>query len=117
MRTAIGVAAFATLTVAGLISAIAAVGANKQSVREATIQMERLATKLEHAKKITPETRLEIDRLTRHSWYDCNQVACRAAIKVRNRAARERLASVLAGSKAPIELSARREKSGSEAKQ
>ena len=60
MRKAIvGVAAFASLTVAGLISSIAATGINKeQSVREATVQMERLATKLEHAKKIASETKL-----------------------------------------------------------
>lgn len=78
MRKAIGVAAFASLTVAGLISSIAATGINKeQSVREATVQMERLATKLEHAKKIASETKLEIDRLIHHPQYDCKQVACR----------------------------------------
>lgn len=109
MRKAIGVAAFASLTVAGLISSIAATGINKeQSVREATVQMERLATKLEHAKKIASETKLEIDRLIHHPQYDCKQVACRTALEVRNRAARERLQAASAGSKASTELSVRR---------
>ena len=77
----------------------------EQSVREATVQMERLATKLEHAKKIASETKLEIDRLIHHPQYDCKQVACRTALEVRNRAARERLQAASAGSKASTELS------------
>jgi hypothetical protein len=60
-----------------------------------------------HAKKIAPETKVEIARLTRQPWYDCNQLACRAALEMRNRAARERLQAALAGSEALTVLSAR----------
>ena len=108
VRVAIGVAVGVGALVAPIASRIAGIGINNgQRVLEATVQMERLATDLEHAKKIGPEMRLEIARLTRQPWYDCNQLACRTALEMRNRAARERLQAVLAGSEAPTVLSAR----------
>jgi hypothetical protein len=100
MRGAVGIAALVALTVAGIAGSLAGIGRpnNEQRVLEATVQMERLATKLAHAKTIAPETKLEIARLTQHPWYDCNnQVACRAALEARNSAARARLQTILAG--------------------
>jgi hypothetical protein len=103
-----GLAVLTLVGAAAIGTTIAAVGANKeQRVLEATVQMERLAAKLERAKKIAPETKLEIDRLIRQPWYDCNQMACTTALERRNRVARVRLQTVLAGSGVPTELSAR----------
>jgi hypothetical protein len=108
VRVAIGVAVGVAALVAPIAARIAGIGINnEQRVLEATVQMERLATDLEHAKKIAPETKVEIARLTHQPWYDCNQLACRTALEMRNRAARERLQAVLAGSEAPTVLSAR----------
>ena len=104
---AIGVAVGVAVLAAPIVANIAGIGANNaQRVLEATVRMERLATELEHAKKIAPTTRLEIARLIGHPWYDCNQLACRTTLEMRNRAARERLQAVLAGSGAPTALSA-----------
>jgi hypothetical protein len=109
VRVAIGVTVGVAALVAPIVARIAGIGPNNaQRVLEATVQMERLATDLEHAKKIAPETKVEIAQLTHQPWYDCNQLACRAALEMRNRAARERLQAVLAGSEAPTVFSARR---------
>jgi hypothetical protein len=113
MRETIGVAIAAVVGVAALaaptVAGIAGVAVNnEQRVLEATVRMERLAKGLEHADKIAPETKLEITRLILHPWYDCNQMACRKTLEMRNRAAREHLQFVLAGGEAPDILSARR---------
>jgi hypothetical protein len=60
--------------------------------------MERLATKLEHAKKITPEAKLEVTRLTLDPLSDCAQAGCRTTLELRNRAAREHLQTLVTGS-------------------
>jgi hypothetical protein len=65
---------------------------------EATVQMERLAVKLEQMKSIHPETAQTIASLVLQPAYDCNQVACNAAVHVRNNAARSRLKATLARS-------------------
>jgi hypothetical protein len=59
--------------------------------------MERLATKLEHAKTIAPETKLEITQLTLRDWSDCARAGCRKTLEVRNRTARERLQTLVTG--------------------
>jgi hypothetical protein len=76
-------------------------------VLEATVEMERLATKLDHAKKIASETKLEITRIINQPWYNCIQMACPTALETRNRTARAHLRTVLEGSGVPTELSAR----------
>ena len=110
MRKMLGITIIAAVAAVGLMSTIMAMGMNKeQSVLAATVEMERLAIRLDHAKKIAPETKLEIVRLSSHPWSDCAQVACRTSLDARNRAARERLQAVLAGSNSPTELSAKAE--------
>lgn len=79
---------------------------NQRRVLEATVRMERLAKNLEHAKKIAPATSFEIAELIRQPQYDCNQVACRSALGMRNRAARARLETVLAVLPIPSDRSA-----------
>jgi hypothetical protein len=97
MRNVLGIAALAVLIAASISGGIAGiVPYNQQRVLEATALMEQLATKLEHAKRIAPETKFEIARLIRQPWYDCSQVACRTALETRNRAARARLQTVTA---------------------
>ena len=106
MRSALvigGLAALILMAMVGII--VGSAPYNEQRVLEATAQMERLATKLEHAKTVAPETKFEIVRLIRRPWYDCNQVACRTALEMRNRAVRARLQTVLGASTA--ELAAR----------
>ncbi len=68
---------------------------NQRRVLEATVRMERLAKNLEHAKRMAPATGLEVAELMRQPQYDCNQVACRSGLEIRNRAARARLQTVL----------------------
>jgi hypothetical protein len=96
MRKVFAVAAFAALIVATMIGTISGtitgLGAYKeQRLLVTTVQMERLATKLEHARKIAPETKLEVTRLTLDPLSDCAQAGCRTKLELRNRAARERL--------------------------
>jgi len=93
---ALGIA-FSGLAIAALIAAsVTDTPANNQRrVLEATVRMERLAKNLEHAKRIAPATGLEVDELIRQPQYDCNQVACRSALEIRNQAARARLQNVL----------------------
>jgi hypothetical protein len=102
MRKALVIAALALLTVASLLGSlsgtIAGFGAYKeQRVLATTVQMERLATKLEHSKTIAPETKLEITRLTLLDWSDCARAGCRKTLAVRNRTARERLQTLVTG--------------------
>src|SRR5215216_7048944 len=75
---------------------------------EATVQMERLAARAEHAKRIDPATAHEIARLIGQRWYDCSQVACSAQLQQRNRAARRQLSAVLQAKAPETELSASR---------
>jgi hypothetical protein len=79
---------------------------NQRRVLEATVRMERLAKNLEHANRIAPATSLEVAELIRQPQYDCNQVACRSGLELRNRAARARLQTVLSILPVPSEQSA-----------
>ncbi len=63
---------------------------------EATIQMERLAAKVEQTAVIHPNTARELARLMDQHGYDCNQVACGAQLHARNNAARNRLTGLIA---------------------
>jgi hypothetical protein len=100
MRRAFVIAGLAALTIVSLLGAlpgtIAGFGAYKENrVLATTIQMERLATKLEHAKNIAAETKTEIAQLTLDQWSDCARVGCRKPLEARNRAAREGLRAVI----------------------
>lgn len=63
---------------------------------EATEQIEKLATLVEHAKAIAPNTAQEISQLIRQPSYDCNQIACWADLERRNYRARSKLQALLA---------------------
>lgn len=96
MREAVVTSALAALIFAGIAGTMMALGVNKeQRVLETTVQMERLATKLEHGNKIAPETKLELARVTHGHWYDCGQETCGTALQMRNLAVRARLQSYL----------------------
>ncbi len=103
MRKVFVIAALAALIVASVIGTVSGtmtgLGAYKeQRVLTTTVQMERLATKLEHVRKITPETKLEVTRLTLDPFSDCAQTGCRTTLELRNRAARERLQTLVTSS-------------------
>jgi len=100
-RETASITALVALVAAGVAGSLAERGRpnNEQRVLEATVQMERLATKLTHAKTIAAETKLEITRLMRHPWYDCNRIACRPAFEARNDPARDHLQTVIADSR------------------
>ncbi|HET7805276.1 MAG TPA: hypothetical protein VFL53_13615 [Pseudolabrys sp.] len=108
MRKAFGITVLAVLIVASLLGTlsgtIAGFGLYKEErVLASTVQMERLATKLERAKTIAPETKLEITRLTLRHWSDCAQAGCRKTLELRNRAARERLQMLVTGNRVSAE--------------
>jgi len=62
-----------------------------KSAIEATVEMERLAARLEHATSVDPQTSREIKQLISKPWYDCNQIACNAQLQLRNAAVHTRL--------------------------
>jgi hypothetical protein len=62
-----------------------------KSAIEATVEMERLAARLEHATSVDPQTSREIKQLISKPWYDCNQIACDAQLQLRNAAVHIRL--------------------------
>ncbi len=111
MRETVGVAIAAVIGVAAfgapIVVGLAGIGSNNQQrMLEATVRMERLATELEHANQIAPETKLEVTRVIHYPWFDCKQMACRKTLEMRNRAARERLQAALDRSKTATEMSA-----------
>ena len=106
MHKAFGITIFAVLVGASIASSISGTmtglaAYKEQRVLATTVQMERLATRLEHAKRIAPETKLELTRLTLEPWSDCTQTSCRKTLEVRNRAAREHLQTVISWSRRP----------------
>jgi hypothetical protein len=66
---------------------------DRQLVEEATARMERLAAKLEHTKRLVPETVAAVSELTRR--YDCEQHSCGTVLETRNHAALIRLKRAL----------------------
>ncbi len=87
--------AAAVLACTGAFALFLAYGSSNRPL-EATVQMERLAAKVERAKAIDPATAHEIARLIGQPWYDCNQVACSAQMQARNGLARDRLQTLMA---------------------
>jgi hypothetical protein len=60
-----------------LTASVAGVGVeDRQLVEEATARMERLAAKLEHTKRLVPETVAAVSELIHR--YDCEQHSCRS---------------------------------------
>jgi hypothetical protein len=78
----------------------------RQRALEATTRMERLATKLEHAHRIAPETAREIAQLIGQPRYSCTRMTCGDALDARNRKARIKL-KMLLGNLSRSEPSAR----------
>jgi len=77
---------------------LAGAGSRRHQAFENTVIIERLATRLAHVDKISPETAAEIAQLLRRRDYDCRQLACDASLEIRNLAARSRLQTILARS-------------------
>jgi len=103
MRKAFGITIFVVLVMASIAGSISGTMAGLAAYREqrvlaTTVQMERLAAKLKRVKRIAPETKLELTRLTLEPWSDCAQTGCRKTLEVRNRAARENLQMVISRS-------------------
>jgi hypothetical protein len=63
---------------------------------EATVQMERLADKLERMKAVHPSTARAITTLVLQPSHDCHQVVCSPAVQARNSIARARITATLA---------------------
>lgn len=84
-------------TVIGSVAAVALFLASGGTSRplEATIQMERLAVKLQQMKAIHPETAQAIASLILQPSYDCDQISCSPAVRARNDTARARLTAIL----------------------
>src|SRR5262245_22334013 len=63
---------------------------------EATVQMERLAAKLERMKTVHPSTAQAITTLLLQPSHDCHQVVCSPAVQARSSVARSRITATLA---------------------
>ncbi len=63
---------------------------------EATVLMEGLAAKIEHAQKLHPDTAREIARLMSQPSTDCTRVTCSEPLRARNAAARRHLELLVA---------------------
>jgi hypothetical protein len=74
---------------------VAGPGSQSRQAFENTVLIERLATRMAHADKISPETAVEISQLLRRRGYDCRRLACDAVLEQRNLAARNRLQAIL----------------------
>ena len=64
--------------------------------QDTTAQMEHIAKQLEKMDHAAPQTVQAIQDLMSKPGYDCERVACGAALKQRNRAVRARLRTLLA---------------------
>jgi len=69
---------------------------NRTRPQEATIQMERLAAKLERMKVVHPDTAQTITTLLLQPSHDCHQVVCSPAVQSRNSVVRSRIMATLA---------------------
>ena len=77
-----------------LTASVAGIGVeDRQLVEEATARMERLAAKLEHTKRLVPETVAAVSELI--DRYDCEQHSCGMVLETRNHAALIRLKRAL----------------------
>ena len=77
-----------------LTASVAGIGVeDRQLVEEATARMERLAAKLEHTKRLVPETAAAVSELIHR--YDCEQHSCGMVLETRNHAALIRLKRAL----------------------
>jgi hypothetical protein len=85
-----------TLALIMVVPALVLAGSSKIRPLDATVQMERLASKAEHAKTIHPDTVREIARLMSRPSYDCSQVGCSEQLQARNGAVRNRLVTLIA---------------------
>jgi hypothetical protein len=63
---------------------------------EATVQMERLAAKVERTKFVQLDTAHAITRFIDQDGYDCDFVACDTQLRARNRAVRDHLKQLIA---------------------
>lgn len=96
----VGLKAIGVSTLACVLAFLLITGSRspRQQALENTAAIERLATRLAHAEKISAETSMEISGLLRQPDYDCRRIACDASVEKRNLAARNRLQSILARS-------------------
>jgi hypothetical protein len=63
---------------------------------EATVQMERLAAKVEQTKIVHPDAARAIMRFVDQNGYDCDHVVCNTQLRARNRAVRNNLQKLVA---------------------
>jgi hypothetical protein len=66
-------------------------GDRRHATEEATVQMERLAEKLESTTAMPTPASNAVARVIGQPWYDCRHVACSAQLTERNHTARENL--------------------------
>ena len=96
----LGLKAIGVSTLACVLAFLVATGGRSpsQHALENTVTIERLATRLAYAQKISPEAAAKISGLLRQPNYDCRRIACDASVEKRNLAARNRLQTILARS-------------------
>ena len=105
------------LLMLGAAAGVVVLAASSVPIRplEATVQMERLAVKMERAAVLAPETIEAVARIMSHPSYDCRRVPCRLELQQRNEAARDRLHAALSA-RGPVQDASARE-SGAHAMQ
>jgi hypothetical protein len=87
--------ALAAIAVIAVVTLCWTVGGPRRPL-EAAVQMERMAVKLEQIKVIDPDTARAIARFVDQNGYDCDKVICGTQLQARNRAARNRLKTLIA---------------------
>src|SRR5262249_16016311 len=63
---------------------------------EATVLMERLTAKVEQTKSIQPDAARALTRAVEQNEFNCDKVVCGTQLQARNRAARNRLKTLIA---------------------
>jgi hypothetical protein len=88
--------AFAIIAICGTAAFLLWGAHTNRPIAATTIQLERLAARVERARSIHPDIARKLARMLALPEYDCARAACDGALQARNSAARGRLETLIA---------------------
>jgi hypothetical protein len=88
--------AFAIIAICGTAAFLLWGAGTNRPIAATTIQLERLAARVERARSIHPDIARKVARMLALPEYDCARTACSVALQARNSAAHGRLATLIA---------------------